>query len=257
MWRAKAPDPVLVKLFTKAREKYDLAPLVIHDSYLINLASVTPALHAQSVDAFRGELERAIAIGADYLVMHPGNCKGHTCEEGILNIVKGIALAASGLKSKKLEILLENTAGAGNSIGVKFEELALIRKLAEKFVPFPVNYCLDTCHCYSSGLYDVSTEAGLKHTVEQAKSILGLDNVKVIHCNDSKGAHGSHVDRHQHIGKGYIGLEGFRRILNHPKLRSKAFILETPVDEEGDERRNLDTLKDLCRKSSSTTKKLS
>ncbi len=257
MWRAKPPDPALVKLFTNARKKFDLAPLIIHDSYLINLASVSPALHAQSVAAFRGELERAIAIGADYLVMHPGNCKGHTCEQGIVNIVKGIAGAAQGLKSKSLEILLENTAGAGNSIGVRFEELALIRELANRFVPFPVNFCLDTCHCYASGLYDVSTEEGLKHTIQQATKLLGIENVKVIHCNDSKAAHGSRLDRHQHIGKGYIGLEGFQRILNHPKLRSKAFILETPVDEEGDERRNLDTLKSLCRKSSTTIKRSS
>ena len=110
---------------------------------------------------------------------------------------------------------------------------------------------------FPEGHYDVSTEEGLKHTIAQATRILGIENVKVMHCNDSKAALGSRVDRHQHIGKGYIGIEGFRRILNHPKLRSKAFILETPADEDGNERTNLDTLKSLCRKSSTTTKRSS
>jgi len=257
MWRALPPDPAQVRLLQKAREKFDLTPLVIHDSYLINLASINPDLHAQSVRAFRGELERAIAIGADYLVMHPGNCKGYTCEQGLVAIARGLIEASRGLKAGHLQILLENTAGAGNAIGTKFEELATIRELAGKYLSIPVNYCIDTCHCYASGLYDVSTEVGLKHMVAQATAILGIDNIKVIHANDSKGLLGTRLDRHQHIGQGYIGLEGFRRILNHPQLRGKAFILETPVDEDGDERKNLDTLKSLCRKSRTTIKKSS
>jgi deoxyribonuclease-4 len=256
MWRAGVPDPNQIKLLNRERERHDLTPLVIHDSYLINLASSNPLLHAQSVAAFRAEMERAIAIGADYLVMHPGNLKGHTLEEGIVAIVRGLADASRGLKSKRLQILLENTAGSANSIGSRFEELAIIRQLAADQLSFPINFCLDTAHCLASG-YDIASPEGLREMIRTAEAILRLENVKVMHANDSKVPLGGRVDRHQHIGQGYIGIEGFRRILTHPKLRTKAFILETPVDEEGDERRNLETLKSLCRKSSTTITKSS
>ncbi|MEO8132351.1 MAG: deoxyribonuclease IV, partial [Bryobacteraceae bacterium] len=167
----------------------------------------------------------------------------------------GLEAAASGLSSGTLQILLENTAGAGASIGSRFEELAAIREEAQARLNMGVGYCVDTAHCLESGLYDVSSAAGFKTTVQAMESVLGMDYVKVIHANDSKTPFGSHLDRHQHIGQGYIGKEGFRRILTHPKLREKAFILETPVDDDGDERSNLDTLKKLCRKSSTTTTK--
>jgi deoxyribonuclease-4 len=120
----------------------------------------------------------------------------------------------------------------------------------------PIGFCLDTCHLLAAG-FDIANAVGLKHTLDEAERLLGLDNVRVIHSNDSKGALGSHLDRHQNIGQGYIGLDGFRRILTHSKLRDKAFILETPVEKDGDDRRNLDTLKSLCRKSSTTTTKSS
>jgi deoxyribonuclease-4 len=142
--------------------------------------------------------------------------------------------------------------GAGGQIGGRFEELAAIREFAPRMTDLPVGFCLDTCHLLASG-HDVATAAGLKETVAEAERVLGLDNVHVIHANDSKGQLSSHIDRHQHIGQGYIGLDGFRRILTHLQLRSKAFILETPVDQDGDEQRNLDTLKSLCRKASTTT----
>src|SRR4051812_27764760 len=148
-------------------------------------------------------------------------------------------------------MLAECTVGAGAQIGGRFEELAAIREFAPKLTDLPVGFCLDTCHLLASG-HDIASAAGLKKMMEEAEHILGLDNVHVIHANDSKTPLSSHVDRHQHIGQGYIGLDGFRRILTHPQLRSKAFILETPVDQEGDEQRNLDTLKSLCRKAFTT-----
>jgi deoxyribonuclease-4 len=134
----------------------------------------------------------------------------------------------------------------------------VIREYAAQMTHLPVGFCLDTCHLLASG-YNIATEEGFKKTVAEADRILGLEHVRVIHANDSKGALGSHIDRHQHIGEGYIGIDGFRRILTHPKLRQKAFILETPVDQDGDERRNLDTLKALWKnrwkkKSTTTTK---
>jgi deoxyribonuclease IV len=255
-WKASVPSEPAIKLLNAAREKFDLTPLVIHDNYLINLASSNEGIRRQSIEAFRGELVRGIAIGAEYLVAHPGNYKGHTVEEGISHFLQGITAAADGLKFDKLMLLLECTAGAGAQIGGRMEELHVIREYAEKMTHLPVGYCLDTCHLLVSG-YDIATDDGLKKTIADAERILGLEHVRVIHANDSKAPLGSHVDRHEHIGEGYIGMDGFRRILTHPKLRNKAFILETPVDKDGDERRNLDTLKTLWKKKSTTTSKSS
>lgn len=251
MWRASPPMDSAVKLLKRARERYDLKPLAIHDNYLINLASCSETLRAQSVAAFRGEIERALAIGAEYLVAHPGNRKGHSVEEGIYSLIRSLAEAARGLDTKSLTVLLENTAGAGAALGSRFEELAIMRQFAAELTDLGVGFCIDTCHCLASG-YDLSTAAGVNKTVAEIDRVLGIDNVKVIHANDSKAPLGSHVDRHEHIGHGYIGKEGFRRILNHPKLRRKAFILETPYENEGDDVRNIETLKKLCRKSSTT-----
>jgi len=252
MWRASSHAANEILLLQRAREKHDLYPLVIHDNYLINLASCTDALRLQSIAAFRGEIERALAIGAEYLVAHPGNCKGYSIEEGIIAVGRSLAEAALGLDTAKLTVLLENTAGAGAALGSRLEQLAMMRQYAGEFTDLKIGFCIDTCHCHASG-YDVASAAGVRKTVADLDRILGIDNVRVIHANDSKTPFGSHVDRHEHIGHGYIGEEGFRRLLNHPQLRSKAFILETPNDEEGDESRNIETLKRLCRKSSTTT----
>ena len=254
-WKASVPSVPAIKLLNAAREKFDLTPLVIHDNYLINLASSNEGIRRQSIEAFRGELVRGIAIGAEYLVAHPGNYKGQTIEQGIFHFLEGVTAAAEGLKFDKLMLLLECTAGAGAQIGGRLEELHVIREYAAQMTHLPVGFCLDTCHLLASG-YDIATEEGFKKTVAEADRILGLENVRVIHANDSKGALGSHIDRHQHIGQGYIGIDGFRRLLTHPKLRKKAFILETPVDKEGDDQRNLDTLKALWKnqwKKKSTT----
>jgi deoxyribonuclease-4 len=251
MWRASPPAPSEVKPLIRAREKHDLYPLVIHDNYLINLASCSETLRAQSTAAFRGEIERALLIGAEYLVAHPGNCKGHSVEEGIYCVIRSLAEAAQGLDTSRLTVLLENTAGSGAALGSHFEELSVMRQFAAELTDLKIGFCIDTCHCLASG-YDVSTAPGLNKTVAQIDQILGLDNVKVIHTNDSKTELNSHVDRHEHIGHGYIGMEGFRRILNHPQLHGKAFIIETPYDKEGDDVRNIETLKKLCRKSRTT-----
>jgi deoxyribonuclease-4 len=247
MWRASPPTPSAVKLLRHARDRYDLKPLMIHDNYLINLASCSEPLRLQSTAAFRDEMERALAIGAEYLVAHPGNCKGHSVEQGLHAVSRSLAEAAHGLDTRNLTVLLENTAGAGAALGSRFEELGVIRQFAAELTDLKIGFCIDTCHCLASG-YDVSSVSGLRWTVAEIDGTLGIENVRVIHANDSKGALGSHLDRHEHIGRGHIGEGGFRRILNHPKLRSKAFILETPVDEEGDELRNMEMLKKLCGK---------
>ena len=242
-WKASALSVPGIRLLQRAREKYDLHPLVIHDNYLINLASSQEEVRLKSIQAFRGELERGIAIGAEYLVAHPGNYKGTTVEQGILNFLGGVAQAAAGLKFEKLMLLIENTVGAGAQLGGKLEELSVMREYGAKMTDLPIGFCLDTCHLLASG-YDIAQEAGLKKTVTEADRLLGLANVKVIHANDSKGGLGSHLDRHANIGEGCIGLEGFRRMLHHPKLWDKPFILETPDENDG-LRRDVATLKSL------------
>lgn len=261
MWRAKPPDPEQVRVFKQTREKHDLTPLVIHDSYLINLAAPPSVIREKSIEAFRGELERALVIGAEYVVAHPGNYKGLTCEQGILNAAEAIALAWRGVPAElkqnpRLTILLENTAGAGAQLGGQLHELATVAYLVRPYVDIPIGYCLDTCHCYVSG-FDVAGEEGLTKLLKEVTETLGLENVPVIHTNDAKTSLNSHVDRHAHIGDGYIGFEGFRRILSHPALRKKAFILETPIDNPGDDLRNVTTLKELAFPKKLTTPKKS
>jgi deoxyribonuclease-4 len=245
-WKASVPSPASIKLLSRARERHDLYPLAIHDNYLINLASADEATYRKSVEAFRGELERAIAIGAEYLIAHPGNYKGQSIEQGLMRLLQGIAESAAGLKFGKLMLLLENTVGAGAQLGSRFEELHVMREFALKMTDLPMGFCLDTCHLLASG-FDIAQPKGLKEMIAEADRLLGLDNVRVIHANDSKGALGSHIDRHENIGQGHIGSDGFHRILTHPKLRGKAFILETPVDHPGDDKRNLDALKALAK----------
>jgi len=248
MWRASPPNPADVLLLDRVRAKLDLEPLVIHDNYLINLASIDPTIRSKSILAFRGELERAAAIGAEYLVAHPGSYRGQTLDEGIINFAHGVAEAAEGLATNGVMLLLECTAGGGCLIGGRFEELRAIRDLAVTLTDLPIGYCLDTCHLLAAG-FDISSEDGLNLTVRRAERILGMKNVKLIHANDSKTPLGSRTDRHENIGEGHIGADAFRRILAHPKLTKLPFILETPVDNEGDDIRNLETLKKLCPKS--------
>jgi len=245
MWRAGTPDPIQVRHLQATCRHHAIHPLVIHVNYLINLASGDLEIHAKSIEAFRGELERATAIGAQYLVLHPGSYRGRSVDEGIVAFVDGLRKAAAGFHSPKLTVLLENTAGAGCHIGSRFEELRDIRRLASEVTSLPMGYCLDTCHLFAAG-FDITSPAGLRDTIRSADQVLGMANVHVIHANDSKAPLGSHVDRHAKIGQGQIGLEPFRRLLAHPKLRTKAFISETPVEAEDDDRRNLDTLKSLA-----------
>jgi deoxyribonuclease IV len=242
MWRARPPEARQIHLLRAARERFDLHPLVIHVNYLTNLASLDPVIRAKSILAFRGELERAGAIGAEYLVLHPGSYKGSSREEGIAAFVLGLRDAAEGFHAPGLTVLLENTAGAGCHLGSRFEELRSIGELARELTGLPLGYCLDTCHLLAAG-FDITTPTGLRGTLRSAEDLLGLANIHVIHANDSKFPLGSHVDRHANIGQGHIGSNAFQRILTHPKLRRKPFILETPVDKEGDDRRNLDALK--------------
>ncbi|MGA8036399.1 MAG: deoxyribonuclease IV [Candidatus Acidiferrales bacterium] len=224
--------------FRDRRKELGLGPLVIHCNYLINLASPNPVLRARSVQAFHGELVRAIALGADFLVIHPGSSRDTTPQAAIASIAQGIRQAARGLKLGELIILLENTAGHGASVGSKFEELRAILDLLRDH---QVGICVDTAHTFAAG-WDIRTAEGLDSALQHIDATVGLKTVHVIHANDSKTHHGSRVDRHEHIGKGKIGLDAFARILNHPQLAGRAFILETPIDSPGDDKRNVAAL---------------
>ena len=228
----------------RLREKYDLKPLVIHTNYLINLASTTEAFLQKSIEAFHGEIERALALCAEYLVLHPGSFRGADREKGLLQTAAAISASAHGLDLAKggLTILIENTAGAEFSLGGSFEQVAEVIDHLRNHVP--VAACIDTCHVHVSG-YDIISEEGFRETLNQLDATVGLKNVPVWHCNDAKAACGSKLGRHQHIGKGTIGLEPFRRLLNDPRLKHAAFIAETPIDEPGDDRRNVAALKKL------------
>jgi deoxyribonuclease-4 len=228
----------------RLRQKYGLNPLVIHTNYLVNLASSNELFLKQSMQAFRGEVERALALCADYLVLHPGSFRGADREQGLLRTAAAIAASTHGLDLRKggLTILIENTAGSEFSLGGSFEQVAEIMDRLSGIVP--VGACIDTCHTHVSG-YDIVSEEGVYDTLRQLDATVGLNHVKVWHCNDARAARGSKLDRHQHIGKGTIGKEPFRILLNDLRLAHAAFIAETPIDKPGDDRRNVEALKKL------------
>jgi deoxyribonuclease-4 len=232
---------------SRLREKYDLKPLVIHTNYLVNLASTTPLFLKKSIEAFRGEVERALSLCADYLVLHPGSFRGLDREAGLMQTAAAIAAATQGIDIAKgnLTILIENAAGAEFSLGASFEQVAEVLDHLQGLVP--VAACIDTCHSHVAG-YDIVSEAGMQKTLQQLDEAIGLKNVQIWHCNDAKAARGSKLDRHQHIGKGTIGLEPFRRLLNDPRLAHAAFIAETPIDEPGDDKKNVEALKNLVKR---------
>src|SRR5690242_2421427 len=171
----------------RLREKYGLTPLVIHTNYLINLASTTEAFLQKSIEAFRGEIERALALCAEYLVLHPGSFRGTNREQGLLQTAAAIAASARGLDLVKggLTILIENTAGAEFSLGSSFEQVAEVIEHLRNHVP--VGACIDTCHVHVSG-YDLVSETGFRDTLNKLDTTIGLKNVPVWHCNDAKAA---------------------------------------------------------------------
>ncbi len=244
-WRASAVKPEDGAKMRSLRDEFDISPLVIHASYLINLCSQTESVRANGVTAFRAEVERALAWGAEYLVLHPGSWKGLTREEGLRLAARGIEQALDGLpwQDANLRVLIENTAGAEFSLGGSLEQVAeLVERLR---ACAPVGVCLDTCHLHVKG-YDIVSEAGWLETTALVQATTGFDDVKVWHCNDAKAAAGSKLDRHQHIGEGMIGGQAFRRLLRDARFAHAAFIAETPVDQPGDEQRNVAVLRSLA-----------
>ena len=242
-WKTLSPTLDDFERFREARARWGLAPVAVHDNYLINLATADRAIRERSIKAFREEIDRALGLGADYLIAHPGSAKGATTSQAVRTFVEAMLRATKGMQLNGLMILIENTAGQGSALGRSFEEVAEIIAGASK--ELPVGACIDTAHCFQAG-YPIHTEAGLLGTVRTLDSTVGISKVRIIHANDSKTAYASHADRHQHVGKGAIGLEAFRRIVRHPKLRAIPFICETPVDRPGDDKRNLRLLRSLA-----------
>ncbi|MGC2111469.1 MAG: deoxyribonuclease IV [Candidatus Korobacteraceae bacterium] len=232
---------------SRLRKKYDLRPLAIHANYLVNLAGGNAEFHAKSIAAFCGEVERALALCAEFLVLHPGSFRGSSREEGLQRVALAIEQAVDGLdlQGGGLRVLIENTAGSEFSLGGNFEQVAELLYLLTNFVPSGA--CIDTCHTHVSG-YDIVSDEGFADTLDQLDRSVGLKHVHVWHCNDAKADRGSKLDRHEHIGKGRIGLKPFRRLLNDPRLAHAAFIAETPIDEPLDDLTNVNALKKLVSK---------
>ena len=245
--------------FRARRAELGLGPLVIHANYLINLASSDPVMRTRSIQAFHDEMLRAQALGADFLVVHPGSGRGGDRVEAVRSVAQALRYAARGVRlgrgpfgdarSHGLRVLIENTAGMGTAVGARFEELRGILDLAPEL---SLGICLDTAHAFAAG-YEIHTAAGLEQMLAALDRTVGLGRVAVLHVNDSKTPFASRVDRHAHIGDGHIGLAAFRRILLHPRvcaggpagLAGRAFLLETPIDAPGDDRRNVRTLWEL------------
>jgi deoxyribonuclease IV len=246
-WQPYALAQSQCEAMKRLRLNYDLKPLVIHSNYLINLAGTNTPFLKKSITAFRGELERGLALSADYLVLHPGSFRGASREQGLERTAKSIAEASQGLDLVKsgLSVLIENTAGAEYSLGGTFEQIAELLTLLRLTVP--VGACIDTCHTHVAG-YDIVSKEGRDLTLHHLEQTVGLKNVHVWHCNDAKAERGSRLDRHENIGRGKLGLEVFRAMLNDHRLRHATFIAETPVNDPGDDLRNVEALKGLVEK---------
>jgi deoxyribonuclease-4 len=244
MWKAPKIPAEQCERMRELRALYDIGPVAIHTSYLVNVCSQNEEVRQKSIAAFRGEIERALVLGAEYLVLHPGSWKGLTREEGLRHAAESITESLDGLawESADFQILIENTAGAEFSLGGSFEQVAeLVGRLK---ATAPVGVCLDTCHTHVAG-YDLVSAEGYAATVDQIQSTMGLETVRVWHCNDAKAARGSKLDRHENIGQGTIGSEPFGWLINDERFAHCAFIAETPVDEPGDDERNVKLLKSL------------
>ncbi|MDJ0272590.1 MAG: deoxyribonuclease IV [Candidatus Caldarchaeum sp.] len=212
-----------------------------HMPYLPNIASPKKLIYEKSVKSLVAELERCGLLGIDLLVVHIGSHLGEGIEKGIENVAKAVNTALDKVENN-VKILLENMAGQRNSCGSRFEDIAqILSKIKNKS---RVGVCLDTCHLYAAG-YDIKNHAAVEATLSKFDEIVGLEKLYAVHLNDSKGGLGSGLDRHEHIGKGYIGDEGFKAFINHPSIRDKPMVIETPEDEAGDYSTDLRKLRSL------------
>jgi deoxyribonuclease IV len=251
-WRARELPPEEIALFRRRVRQTKIRPVVAHNSYLINVAAADTALRRKSIAALREELDRAESLGLDGLVMHPGSYTSGTERGGLRLIADALAAILESRPNGRTRILLEQTAGQGTNLGHRFEHLA---EIIERLGGSPrVGVCLDTCHLLTAG-YDICSEEGYRETFRQFGSLVGFRRLKAFHLNDSKKPCASRVDRHEHIGKGCIGVEPFRWLVNDPRFATLPMLLETPKldtpqsrrlsDVDPLDRMNLDLLESL------------
>ena len=241
-WKAKPLEDGPVQRFREALEASGMGPAVAHMPYLPNLASPSPELYEKSCEVLRRELERCEALRIPYLVTHLGSHLGEGKKAGLERLAAAVSGALASAESETM-LLLENTAGTKNSVGGSFEDISTIFEMAED--DSRLGICLDTCHAFAAG-YDLRNATTVSETIKVFDSILGLKRLRVIHLNDSKGELGCRRDRHEHIGLGYIGNDGIRAVISHPRLRNLPFILETPSDSRRDDAGNIGVVRELA-----------
>jgi deoxyribonuclease-4 len=224
-WKAKPLAPADAEAFRAAAKRTGIRPAMSHNSYLVNLAAADPELRAKSLEAMKDELARAEMLGIDFLVMHPGAHTGLGEEEGLARISKGIDEVLRSIPGGRTRIALENAAGQGTCLGSRFEHLRSIIDAVDE--PARLAVCFDTCHAFAAG-YDIRTGDGWRRTMDELDRVIGLARLACFHLNDSKKGLGCRVDRHEHIGKGEIGLEAFRALLADERFTNHPKVLETP-----------------------------
>lgn len=243
-WKSAPLSDEEISLFKEGWEKAHHMPVASHASYLINLASGKTAQAEKSIDAFVQELMRCQQLDIEKVVIHPGSHGGNGIDVGLQRVATNLdnVFELAG-DTNQVRVLLETTAGQGTGLGHRFEELAAIRE-ASRFSE-RIGFCFDTCHVFAAG-YDIRTQESYMQVMQEWDEIIGCEHLQFFHLNDSKKELGSHVDRHEHIGKGCIGLEGFRALLNDPRFTDRAMTLETPKEKDLEEdRQNLSVLRSL------------
>lgn len=252
-WNSRQLADNDINSFKKNSFDTGVIPTASHTAYLINLASPNTEIYKKSLEAFYDEMVRAERLGLPYLIFHPGAHLGSGEDAGLkkiadsINILlkKPVPFPETGADGLKLMLLLETTAGQGSHLGYKFEHLSEIIKMVDE--KEKIGVCLDTCHVFAAG-YDISNEYGYEKTFEDFDKIIGIDKLKVFHINDSKRELGSRVDRHEHIGKGKLGLTAFRLLLNDERFKNIPMILETPKGKTmREDKKNLSILRGLIR----------
>ena len=245
-WRVPALTSSEIELFIKKREQWGKGPVAAHDSYLINLANPDETKANKAVGAFAEEIHRADQLAVPYLIMHPGSHVGSGTDKGLLQLTANLdrAFVEAG-NAKSVVVLLETTAGQGTGLGANFEEIAYV--MENSAYSKRLGVCFDTCHVFAAG-YDIRSAAEYEKTFTAFDKIIGLDRLKFFHLNDSKKGLGSRVDRHEHIGKGEIGLEGFRLLMNDPRFAEHPMVLETPKEKDlKEDIKNLKLLRSLIK----------
>lgn len=245
-WEAKPLEEEEISRFQNAWKVSDIQTVIAHDSYLINLGTPQDELWQKSQHALLGEMQRCEHLGIPYLVIHPGSHVGSSEAEGLRRVAQALNWIHQQTPGSPTRILLETTAGQGTNLGYQFEHLAAILDLAQE--PERLGICFDTCHAFAAG-YELRTGEGFQRTFDIFTRLLGIDRLKVIHVNDSVKTCGSRVDRHQGIGEGKIGLNGFRWLMTDPRFKTIPMILETPKgrDPVASDQQNLKILKSLCK----------